>query len=246
MVILAGLLLGGALAHFFGTKAPQKVLPNAVAVVTPPPVMESPEANAPTPLPSLTPVPSPTPVPSATPLSSATPLASPTAKPSRRPPAVAIASATPAATPTAIATHVAVVRQLVAPARTPHPPRPLRTHRPMPVATVRVALTPAATPSKSVPTIGDQATSVVRSYLAAMTQGDREAAGAYLASGEPTESFLNGSTAVHYVRSSALGASRYRVTADMRSGGAEYYETFTVEPGPGGLQITDHYWIKPQ
>ena len=35
VVILAGLLLGGVLAHFFGgSKAPQKPAPNAVAVVT--------------------------------------------------------------------------------------------------------------------------------------------------------------------------------------------------------------------
>ncbi len=86
----------------------------------------------------------------------------------------------------------------------------------------------------------------MRSYLAAMTQGDREAASAYLASGAPNEAFLNASTAVESVRSEALGGSRYRVMADMRSSGTEYYETFTVEPGPGGLQITDHYWIKPQ
>jgi hypothetical protein len=105
---------------------------------------------------------------------------------------------------------------------------------------------PAATPAKAVLTAGDQATTVVRSYLAAMTQGDKEAASAYLAGGEPTESFLNSSTAVQSVRSEALSADRYRVTADMRSGGTEYYETFTVAPGPGGLQITDHYWIKPQ
>lgn len=86
----------------------------------------------------------------------------------------------------------------------------------------------------------------MRSYLAAMTQGDKEAASAYLATGSPTESFVNSSTAIESVRSEALSGSRYRVTADMRSDGAEYYETFTVEPGPGGLQITEHYWIKPQ
>lgn len=79
-----------------------------------------------------------------------------------------------------------------------------------------------------------------------MQQGDKQAAGAYLAGGEPTEAFLNSSTTVGTIRSEALTSSRYRVTADMHSSGTEYYETFTVEPGPGGLQITDHYWIKPQ
>lgn len=139
-------------------------------------------------------------------------------------------------------TPVAVARPLVTPAHTPHP---VRTHKPH-VAVARVTPAPTGTPTKAILTAGDQATTVVRSYLAAMTQGDREAASAYLATGQPTESFLNSSTAVESVRSEALSGARYRVTADVRSGGTEYYETFMVETGPGGLQITDHYWIKPQ
>jgi hypothetical protein len=242
VVILAGLLLGGVIAHFFGgSKLQQKQPFNPVAIVTPPPSMQPEETIAPpTPLPSLTPVASPTPIPSATPLPSTTPSASPS--PVISPSATPLKR--PLATPSPLATHVAVARAIVTPAHIP--PHPVRPHRPRSTIVARVTPAPTATPAQTVLTAGDQATTVVRSYLAAMTQGDKEAASAYLATGQPTESFLNSSTAVQSVRSEALSGARYRVTADMRSGGTEYYETFTVESGPGGLQITDRYWIKPQ
>ena len=38
----------------------------------------------------------------------------------------------------------------------------------------------------------------------------------------------------------------YRVTADVSdSNNQEYFITFNVQPGPNGMQITDHYTIKP-
>ncbi|MBV8489362.1 MAG: hypothetical protein JO199_02440 [Candidatus Eremiobacteraeota bacterium] len=42
------------------------------------------------------------------------------------------------------------------------------------------------------------------------------------------------------------GTQTYKVTADVTTSNGEYYITFTVAPGPGGLQITDHYAIKTQ
>lgn len=51
---------------------------------------------------------------------------------------------------------------------------------------------------------------------------------------------------IQSLRSAKVGASQYQVTADVQTAAGEYYVTFTVESGPAGLQITDHYSIKPQ
>ena len=48
------------------------------------------------------------------------------------------------------------------------------------------------------------------------------------------------------MRVATAGARQYQVTAAVESGGAEYYSTFTLGPGPNGLVITDHYTIKPR
>jgi outer membrane biosynthesis protein TonB len=218
VVILAGLLLGGVLAHFFGgSTGTPKPAQSVIAIVTPPPTA-APLAILPSPSPSAlvpksptsspSPTIAPTPSPAHSPTSSPTFSPSPTPKPTLKP--VPKATAKPAA---------------------PRTPKP----QPKPTAA-----------AKSAPVLSDPAATVVRSYLQAMAQGDRQAASAYLANGEPTESFLNAGAAIGSIRSTALGGSRYRVTADVRASGMEYYETFTLEPGPGGLLITDHYWIKPQ
>jgi hypothetical protein len=57
---------------------------------------------------------------------------------------------------------------------------------------------------------------------------------------------MNGESQIESIRSAPLSGSQYRVTADVKASSGEYFETFTVAPGPGGLQIVDHYWIKPQ
>jgi hypothetical protein len=57
---------------------------------------------------------------------------------------------------------------------------------------------------------------------------------------------MNGSAKIESIRSENAGAQAYRVTADVLTTSGEYYETFTVEDGPSGLQITEHYAIKPQ
>lgn len=85
----------------------------------------------------------------------------------------------------------------------------------------------------------------MRSYLGALARGDRETATSYLAHGTPTETFMNSGARIASIRTAAGGAQQYTVTADVQTSSGEYYTTFTVEQGPIGLQITDHYTIKP-
>ncbi|MGB7014880.1 MAG: hypothetical protein WBD69_02915, partial [Candidatus Cybelea sp.] len=118
-----------------------------------------------------------------------------------------------------------------------------RTPTPAPPVAEAPPSKPAAPPAAA--TSEDRATSVVRSYLGALARGDRTTAGSYLAAGSPSETFMSQNASVESVRSEPSGGA-YRVTADVKTSGGEYFETFTVTPGPGGLQITEHYWIKPQ
>jgi hypothetical protein len=132
--------------------------------------------------------------------------------------------------------------------------------RPLPVATATSKASVAtakplapATPAPAAPTpvahpkapAGESAASLVRSYLEALAHGDRSSASTYLAGGSPSETFMNGEAQIESVRAAPGSNSGYQVTADVKSGGVEYYGTFTVVPGPSGLQITDHYWIRP-
>jgi hypothetical protein len=132
--------------------------------------------------------------------------------------------------------------------------------RPLPVATATSKASVAtakplapATPAPAAPTpvahpnapAGESAASLVRSYLEALAHGDSSSASTYLAGGSPSETFMNGEAQIESVRAAPGSNSGYQVTADVKSGGVEYYGTFTVVPGPSGLQITDHYWIRP-
>jgi len=56
---------------------------------------------------------------------------------------------------------------------------------------------------------------------------------------------MNSGARIASIRTAAGGAQQYTVTADVQTSSGEYYTTFTVEQGPIGLQITDHYTIKP-
>ncbi len=231
VVILAGLLLGGVLAHFFGG-AHRVATPATRVAIAPATAEPTTEATV---------------VASTSPTAVAT---QPTSRPSVNSPARATLK-TPVA-PTARPTQRAI-------AGTPTPTRAILT--PPPVrgssAPVRVTATPAvvtrpmvARPSAApaapaAPAAGDPA-GVVRAYLAALAHGDRQTAAEYLSHGAPTESFMTAGSRVAAIRSTAIGAQQYRVTADVQTGSGEYYVTFTVAPGPGGLQITDHYAIKPQ
>ena len=94
-----------------------------------------------------------------------------------------------------------------------------------------------------VPAGTNQAASVVRAYLGALARGDRATATSYLASGVPGETFMSSDARVLSVHPVQSG-SQYHVTADVKASTGEYYVTFTLQPGPGGLQIIDHYSIK--
>jgi hypothetical protein len=121
----------------------------------------------------------------------------------------------------------------------------VRTATPVPVAVTTRAPVHAATPA-AVTNSDDRASAVVRSYLAALVRGDRGTASSFLVQGSPNEPFVGGATQIESIRSAPLGDARYKVTADVRTSGGEYYGTFTLEPGPDGLLIAEHYWIKPQ
>jgi hypothetical protein len=121
------------------------------------------------------------------------------------------------------------------------PPKPAPTAKP---AARKPTVPPTSTPAAA--TADDNASSLVRSYLAALARGDRTTAASYLSHGAPNETFMNGNARIESIRSANVGPQRYQVTADIQTSGGEYYVTFTVEQGPSGLQIVDHYSIKPQ
>jgi hypothetical protein len=90
----------------------------------------------------------------------------------------------------------------------------------------------------------DQAASIVRSYLGALARGDRATATSYLARGLPSEGFMDASSRILSIRNESSG-SPYKVSADVQTSSGEYYITFTLQQGAGGLQIIDHTAIKP-
>ena len=240
IVVFAGLLLGGLLAHFFGgsTILP-KAGPNsqpAVAVASPTPfALLKPAHVSPSPRSSARP----------SPKTSPSPKSSPSAKPSPSSPASPAASASPSPKPTT--SPVPSARATLAVVT----PAPVRTPAKRAVAVVTAApATPArasaATPAPNYVAAGpDQAAGIVRSYLGAMARGDRATATSYLAHGLPGEAFMDSSARIVSVRPASAG-SQYKVTADVQTSSGEYYITFTLEQGPGGLQIVDHYAIKTQ
>lgn len=104
----------------------------------------------------------------------------------------------------------------------------------------------ATTPAPNYVSSGpDQAATIVRSYLGALARGDRATATSYLAHGLPSEGFMDANSRILSVRPEST-ASPYKVSADVQTSTGEYYITFTLQEGTGGLQITDHYAIKPQ
>jgi outer membrane biosynthesis protein TonB len=223
-VILAGLLLGGVLAHFFGgSNAPQRLAQSPLAQASVPPV---------TPLPSAPSMASATPSPMVTPTPTPRPAQSPA--PTKKP-----AKLTPTPTPSAAPAPSATPTRAPAPVATATRTAIVATARPFAAATSIPAAPPKAPAA-------DPAASLVRSYLEALARGDRATASTYLASGSASETFMSGEAQIESIRSTPQSNSNYLVTADVKSGGVEYYATFTVAPGPGGLQITDHYYIKPQ
>ena len=222
IVILAGLLLGGVLAHFFGGARPEPgASPGTVAVQ--PTELPTPQASlSATPEPSATTRPSAAAQPSATQTSK--PTAGPTALSSEKP------SPKPSRLPTAKPSATAMAVSTPAPAETAAPTSRPHTPEPSPVAS----------------SLGDGAAAVVRSYLAELARGDRDAAAGYLAQGKPNETFMDAGAHVNSIRSSSVGGGRYQVSADVQTSTGEFYEVFVLTNGPSGLQITSHYAVKSQ
>jgi hypothetical protein len=226
VVIFAGLLLGGLLAKFFGQ-------PKIAAQASPMPLVTpvSTPGRRSTP---AAPSPSPSPEHSAAP--SAMPSSSP--RPSPNPTHV------PSPSPKPAATEAVVVI-------TPPPRASAASEEPAPAATPAAESSLAAEPTPASPaspgTLGsDRASSVVRSYLEAVARGDQSTAAGYLTSGLPNESYMTPSAKIASISSDKNADGTYKVTADVITPKGEYFETFRVENGPYGYQISDHYTIKVQ
>jgi hypothetical protein len=143
----------------------------------------------------------------------------------------------------------APVRIVATPRPKPYSSKPPIAKMVAKMATALPSAAASATPtvvSNAIVAGDDRATSVVRAYLDALAHGDRTAAASYLATGTPSETFMNTDSRIESIRSSNVGPQEYRVTADVQTGSGEYYITFTVEQNPSGFEITDHYSIKPQ
>ncbi len=223
VVILAGLLLGGVLAHFFGGNTPRSEASRVAVAPTPLSVNSAPVPSE-TPTEGATPAQraSPTSRPSPTPRSSPSP--SPRASPSGTPVVAAVASAAAVSKPETAKPETA--RPLAA---TPHP------------ATTASVTPQPVTPAPAAGSDGGAAW-VVRSYVQAVARGDRAAAGNFLMHGSATEPFLSADSQIESIHSTALGDSRYNVTADVRTDSGEFRGTFTLEQGASGLQISDRSW----
>lgn len=236
VVIFAGLLLGGVLAKFFGaTPSPKSTPPPVTFTISPdssmaPLAMATRKSPAPIPTPTLSAAAKPparlTEKPS--PVPSVSPLATPTEAPA------------PKETPKPVATaHVVYVTP--APHRGTEAPNNVFT----PSAGAPQEASAATTAPNYVAAGPDQAAAIVRSYLGALARGDRATATSYLAHGLPNEGFMDANSRILSIHPES-SASPYKVSADVQTSTGEYYITFTLQQGTGGLQIVDHYAIKPQ
>jgi len=84
----------------------------------------------------------------------------------------------------------------------------------------------------------------VRAYLTDLSRGNTSGASGYLSTGSPSEPFMDSSAKIQSIHADATGRGTYKVGADVQTATGEYYITFTLAPGPGGLQIQDHFAIK--
>lgn len=82
----------------------------------------------------------------------------------------------------------------------------------------------------------------MRAYIGALARGDSATAAGYLASGLPTESFINPEVTVNVadLRTSHNGDGSYGVTAQIVTSKGTYIASFTLRMGTYGMQITDH------
>ncbi len=92
----------------------------------------------------------------------------------------------------------------------------------------------------------NHAAAIVRAYLGALARGQQAVATGYLLRGLPNESFMSPNARVNEVRAQQKPDGSYKVTADITTPNGEYFETFSLEAGPNGLQIAHHFAIKVQ
>lgn len=257
IVVFAGLLLGGVLAHFFGSR--ESVAQQAM---NPPPV--TPIAS-PTPMPAVTqrPRPARTATPEATrsprtkpkrgSRTPATPSVQPSSSAQPTPSVVALQMQTPqslfTARPIVLPTATARSATAVLAAPVPHglPPvvtEPPRTPPPAPAPpTPRPRQPVSGIVALHLPSTPD---AVVRAYLSELARGHSDAAAAYLASGSPTEeSFMRGAQ-ITDIRTVNNGDGTYNVTADVITRDGRYRIVATVAALPYGMLITDHFSMKPR
>jgi hypothetical protein len=229
LVVLCGLALGGLLTKFLGTggaQAPTSApsftpLPEATATFTsaetpPPSPLPTPSAKvSPLAKASVTPKISPSPSPNTT--------ASPTSKPKPKTTQIVIVL-TPTPAP---ATHVTGAQATTTATATPPP----------------AAMAPTATPVLITgANTSEHASAIVNAYIGALARGDSSTAAGYLASGLPTETFINPGVTVNVSDMRALRNidGSYTVTAQIVTSKGTYIATFGLRMGPYGLQITEH------
>jgi hypothetical protein len=229
VVVFAGLLLGGLLAKFVGK-------PKVVVEASPMPLV------TPVTTPSLAPTVAPSP--SAIPKAQSSATLSPSPKPSTRPTANPTHAQTPAPKPT----RSEAVVVITPPPRVSAAPVATDTLASQTVAETAppVEPTPASVASDVAAADNDRASSVVRKYLEAVARGDQSTAAGYLTSGLPSETYMSPSAKIQNISSDKNSDGSYKVTADVTTPKGEYFETFRVENGPYGYQISDHYTIKVQ
>ncbi|MDQ2865376.1 MAG: hypothetical protein M3R51_04065 [Candidatus Eremiobacteraeota bacterium] len=234
VVIFAGLLLGGLIAHF--SQKRDGVVPAAASPL------------AITPIPAITPSPSITPsAPVNRPSSSASPLLKTTRTASPVPSQPASAAAKRSSFPSASAVPSVIIV-------TPEPKRPTETAAAASAMPVEGTPGQGASALKSEPPTGsvqgpsissNDAAGVVRGYLSALARGDESTAASYLRSGLPSETFMSAAARITSIRSARSGDGTFSVSADIKTSDGEYFENFTVQSGENGLQIIDHTAIKP-
>ncbi|HEX8806060.1 MAG TPA: hypothetical protein VF741_03880 [Candidatus Aquilonibacter sp.] len=228
LVVLCGLALGGLLTKFLGTGAVQA--PSPAPTFTPLPESTATFTSAE----SLPPSPSPSP---AHKPAKSSPSASPSGSPSAN--ASPSASASPTAKPKPKATQVVIVL-------TPTPPAAHVSNAPVATATATPPANVAAPTASAVLITGantsDHAVSIVSAYIAALARGDSSTAAGYLASGLPTESFINPNVSVNVsdMRASRNSDGSYNVTAQIVTSKGTYFTSFTLRMGAYGMQITEH------
>jgi cytoskeletal protein RodZ len=227
LVVLCGLALGGLLTKFLGTGG----------------------AQAPTPAPSFTPLPEATatftsaesspPSPSPTPSAKGSPAAKASATSKTSPSPSPNSNASPESKPKPKATQVVIVLT----------PTPAATHvTSMPAATATatppaIAAAPTTTPVLITgANTSEHAEAIVNAYVGALARGDSSTAAGYLASGLPTETFINPNVTVNVsdMRSTRNNDGSYNVTAQIVTSKGTYLTTFVLRMGAYGLQITEH------